>query len=92
MEQFVNIYQKKYVLLQVKVALAQVGAIRNNLDESQLQDVITEIVTGALRNTSVHFNLSQFPTCPRFSRNVPTPGQLLPVHYDSIVRVILILF
>ncbi|XP_073988396.1 uncharacterized protein isoform X3 [Rhodnius prolixus] len=70
---------------EVKVALAQVGAIRNNLDESQLQDVITEIVTGALRNTSVHFNLSQFPTCPRFSRNVPTPGQLLPVHYDSIL-------
>ncbi|KAL1124542.1 hypothetical protein AAG570_001168 [Ranatra chinensis] len=70
---------------EIKVALAQVGSIKSNLDEAQLQDVITEIVTSALRNTDVHLNFSQYPTCPRLLRNVQTPSHLLPVHYDSIV-------
>uniref|UniRef100_A0A1B6IW43 Phorbol-ester/DAG-type domain-containing protein n=1 Tax=Homalodisca liturata TaxID=320908 RepID=A0A1B6IW43_9HEMI len=70
----------------IKVSLAQVGAIKNNMDESQLQEVITEIVTVALRNTEVHFNLSQYPTCPRLNRYVPPPSHLLPVHYDSLLN------
>ncbi|XP_075213106.1 uncharacterized protein LOC142319565 isoform X4 [Lycorma delicatula] len=70
---------------EIKVSLAQVGAIKNNLDESQLQDVILEIVTVALRNSSVHINLGQYPTCPRLTRYIPPPSHLLPVHYDSLL-------
>lgn len=70
---------------EIKVSLAQVGAIKNNLDESQLQDVIVEIITVALRNSAVHINFNQYPTCPRLQRHVPTPGHLLPVHYDSML-------
>ncbi|XP_076264239.1 uncharacterized protein LOC143198732 isoform X7 [Rhynchophorus ferrugineus] len=69
---------------EIKVALAPVGNIKNNLDESQLQEVITEVITNALRNTEVHFNLAQYPTCPRLIRHVETPGRMLPLHYDSM--------
>ncbi|XP_019770753.2 uncharacterized protein LOC109544832 isoform X2 [Dendroctonus ponderosae] len=69
---------------EVKVALAPVGNIKNNLDETQLQEVITEIVTNALRSTEVHLNLSAYPTCPRLIRHVETPGRMLPLHYDSM--------
>ncbi|XP_069698127.1 phospholipid transfer protein C2CD2L isoform X5 [Periplaneta americana] len=69
----------------IKVALAPVGSIKNNLDEQQLQDVITEIVVAALRNTEVHLNFGQYATCPRLMRQRVTPPNLLPVHYDSIV-------
>lgn len=67
------------------MSLAPVGAIKNNMDENQMQEVISEIVTTAIRNTEVHFNLSQYPTCPRLSRYVPPPTNRLPVHYDSMV-------
>ncbi|XP_050518683.1 phospholipid transfer protein C2CD2L isoform X8 [Diabrotica virgifera virgifera] len=69
---------------EIKIALAPVGNIKNNLDESQLQEVITEILTDALRNTDVDFNLAEYPTCPRLVRHVAVPGQMLPVHYDSM--------
>ncbi|XP_043676704.1 uncharacterized protein LOC122633169 isoform X4 [Vespula pensylvanica] len=70
---------------EVKVSLAQVGTIKKDLDESQLQEVVTEIVVGALRGTNVHLNLSQYPTCPRLWREPPTQaGFSLPVHYDSM--------
>ncbi|CAB0005352.1 unnamed protein product [Nesidiocoris tenuis] len=72
---------------EVKVALAPVGAIKNNLDESQLQEVISEIVTAALRSTDVHCNFSNYPNCPRMSRYASSPGHMLPVHYDSIVSI-----
>ncbi|KAK2586822.1 hypothetical protein KPH14_011842 [Odynerus spinipes] len=72
---------------EVKVSLAQVGTIKKDLDESQLQEVVTEIVVGALRGTNVHLNLSQYPTCPRLWREPPSqPGFSLPVHYDSMTR------
>ncbi|XP_076264246.1 uncharacterized protein LOC143198732 isoform X13 [Rhynchophorus ferrugineus] len=71
---------------EIKVALAPVGNIKNNLDESQLQEVITEVITNALRNTEVHFNLAQYPTCPRLIRHVETPGRMLPLHYDSMAN------
>ncbi|XP_050315110.1 C2 domain-containing protein 2 isoform X2 [Anthonomus grandis grandis] len=69
---------------EIKVALAPVGNIKNNLDESQLQEVISEIVTNSLRNAEVHLNLAQYPTCPRLIRHVETPGRMLPLHYDSM--------
>ncbi|XP_015608606.1 uncharacterized protein LOC107274231 isoform X3 [Cephus cinctus] len=70
---------------EVKVSLAPVGTIKKDLDESQLQEVVTEIVVGALRGTNVHLNLSQYPTCPRLWREPPPQlGYPLPVHYDSM--------
>ncbi|KAJ8975009.1 hypothetical protein NQ317_010110 [Molorchus minor] len=71
---------------EIKIALAPVGNIKNNLDETQLQEVISEIVTNALRNTEVDLNLAQYPTCPRLIRHVASPGQILPVHYDSMTN------
>jgi len=70
---------------EIKVALAPVGNIKNNLDETQLQEVIGEIVSNAMRNAEIHINLSQYPTCPRLIRHVATPGRTLPLHYDSMV-------
>jgi len=72
-------------MFQIKVALAPVGSIKNNLDEQQLQDVISEIVVLALRNTEVHLNFSQYATCPRLIRQRASPPYILPVHYDSMV-------
>lgn len=47
----------------------------------------SEIITNALRHTEVHLNLAQYPTCPRLIRHVATtPGHVLPVHYDSMVK------
>ncbi|XP_012264813.2 uncharacterized protein LOC105691113 isoform X3 [Athalia rosae] len=70
---------------EIKVSLAPVGTIKKDLDESQLQEVVNEIVVGALRGTNVHLNLSQYPTCPRLWREPPPqPGYNLPVHYDSM--------
>jgi hypothetical protein len=72
-------------MFQIKVALAPVGSIKNNLDEQQLQDVISEIVVLALRNTEVHLNFNQYATCPRLIRRRASPPHILPVHYDSMV-------
>ncbi|XP_044576428.1 uncharacterized protein LOC123259791 isoform X6 [Cotesia glomerata] len=70
---------------EVKVSLAAVGTIKKDLDESQLQEVVTEIVVGALRGTNVHLNLSKYPTCPRLWREPPPQtGFPLPLHYDSM--------
>jgi len=78
-----------FFVLQVKISLAAVGTIKKDLDESQLQEVVTEIVVGALRGIDVHFNLSQYPTCPRLWREPPPqPGFSYPTHYDSVVSYI----
>ncbi|KAL6259427.1 hypothetical protein P5V15_009349 [Pogonomyrmex californicus] len=69
---------------EVKISLAAVGTIKKDLDESQLQEVVTEIVVGALRGTNVHLNLSQYPTCPRLWREPPSQlGFSYPTHYDN---------
>ncbi|XP_077260262.1 uncharacterized protein LOC143896333 isoform X2 [Temnothorax americanus] len=70
---------------EVKISLAAVGTIKKDLDESQLQEVVSEIVVGALRGINVHLNLSQYPTCPRLWREPPPqPGFLYPIHYDGV--------
>lgn len=70
----------------VKVSLAQVGTIKKDLDESQLQEVVTEIVIGALRGINVHLNLFQYPSCPRLWREPATtqPTFSIPMHYDNV--------
>ncbi|XP_011266550.2 uncharacterized protein LOC105257550 isoform X5 [Camponotus floridanus] len=73
---------------EVKISLAAVGTIKKDLDESQLQEVVTEIVVGALRGINVHFNLSQYPTCPRLWREPPPqPGFSYPTLYDNVGRI-----
>lgn len=69
---------------EVKVALAPVGPLRPNADEASLQDIVSEIIVSALRNTHLEFNFSQYPTCPRLKRHNDTPSRLLPLHYDSL--------
>jgi hypothetical protein len=77
-----------HIILQIKVSIAQVGSIRSGItaaDETALQDVITDVVVNALRGATVHLNLGQYPSCPRFDRYKQTPGSVLPLHYDSMV-------
>ncbi|XP_044731037.1 uncharacterized protein LOC123294036 isoform X2 [Chrysoperla carnea] len=69
---------------EIKINLASVGTIKNNLDETQLQDVLTEIVTTAIRNTQLHINLSQYQSCPHLTRHPIAPAQVYPVHYDGM--------
>ncbi|KAG7295192.1 hypothetical protein JYU34_022161 [Plutella xylostella] len=69
---------------EVKVALAPVGPLRPNTQESDLQTTISDIVVCALRNTNVHFNLAGYPTCPRLRRHAD-PAPRLPLHYDSML-------
>ncbi|XP_062531720.1 uncharacterized protein LOC101746973 isoform X5 [Bombyx mori] len=70
---------------EVKVALAPVGPLRPNATESNLQQLISDIVVNALRNSHLQFNLSQYPTCPRLRRYVETSSRL-PLHYDSMLQ------
>ncbi|KAK9885767.1 hypothetical protein WA026_013638 [Henosepilachna vigintioctopunctata] len=69
---------------EIKVALAPVGNIKNNLDENHLQEVISDIFVNAMRNTEVQLNLGQYQQCPKLIRHIEMPGQFLPVHYDSM--------
>jgi len=52
--------------------LAQVGYIKSNtLDEAQLQDVIMDIVTAAIRSTDVTFDLYRWSEFPDFVKRQP---------------------
>ncbi|XP_046974330.1 uncharacterized protein LOC124540698 isoform X4 [Vanessa cardui] len=70
----------------VKVALAPVGPLRPNAAESDLQQLISDIVVSALRNTHLFFNFSGYPTCPRLRRHLPDAAPRLPLHYDSMLH------
>lgn len=70
---------------EVKVALAPVGPLRPNATETNMQQLISDIVINALRSTHFHFNLSGYPTCPRLRRHVDT-GPRLPLHYDAMLQ------
>lgn len=55
---------------QIKVMLAQVGNIKSNtLDEVQLQDVIMDIVTGAIRSTDIAVDLYRWSEFPNFTKS-----------------------
>ena len=70
------------------MSLAPVGTIKKDLDESQLQELLMEIVVGAIRGTNLHLNLSGYTNCPRLWREpVNQPGYSLPIHYDSMVSI-----
>lgn len=66
--------------------MAPVGTIKKDLDEAHLQDLLTEIVIGALRGTNLHLNLSCYNNCPRLWREqVNQSGYSMPMHYDHMV-------
>lgn len=59
--------------------LAQVGYIKSNtLDEGQLQDVIMDIVTAAIRSTDVTFDLYRWSDFPEFVKS-QTPIATTPL-------------
>ncbi|CAG9573019.1 unnamed protein product [Danaus chrysippus] len=70
---------------EVKVALAPVGPLRPNATENDLQQIVSDIVVSALRNTQLSFNLAHYPTCPRLRRYSAEPSRL-PLHYDSMLH------
>ncbi|XP_047541268.1 uncharacterized protein LOC125074076 isoform X4 [Vanessa atalanta] len=70
----------------VKVALAPVGPLRPNAAESDLQQLISDIVVSALRNTHLFFTFAGYPTCPRLRRHLPDAAPRLPLHYDSMLH------
>ncbi|CAH2098903.1 unnamed protein product [Euphydryas editha] len=70
----------------VKVALAAVGPLRPNAAESDLQQLISDIVVSALRNTHLQFNFSSYPTCPRLRRYLADAAPRLPLHYDAMLQ------
>lgn len=50
--------------------LAQVGYIKSNtMDEVQLQDVIIDIVTGAIRSTDITVDLYRWSEFPTFTKS-----------------------
>ncbi|XP_050680343.1 uncharacterized protein LOC126976161 isoform X4 [Leptidea sinapis] len=70
----------------VKVALAPVGPLKPNAAESNLQQLVSDIIVSALRNTQLQFNFAQYPTCPRLRRYMPEASPRLPLHYDSMLQ------
>ncbi|CAK1549349.1 unnamed protein product [Leptosia nina] len=71
---------------EVKVALAPVGPLRPNAAETDLQQLVSDIIVSALRSTHLKFNLSPYPTCPRLRRYIPESTPRLPLHYDSMLQ------
>ncbi|KAK4316805.1 hypothetical protein Pmani_012062 [Petrolisthes manimaculis] len=72
----------------VEVSLSLEG-IRNNakgLDEQQMLDVITEVLTSALRNSVLDIDFKPVLTFPKFRRSRQEPDRIIPVGYDSMVR------
>ncbi|CAH1733444.1 uncharacterized protein LOC114124772 isoform X1 [Aphis gossypii] len=54
----------------IKVMLAQVGYIKSkSMDEVQLQDVIMDIVTGAIRSTDLSVDLYRWSEFPNFMKS-----------------------
>ena len=63
--------------------------IRNNEDglgEKELQEVVKEVVTSAIRTMVLDINLEKDSSFPRFKRSRELPDKVMPVGYDSMVR------
>ncbi|CAB0036785.1 unnamed protein product [Trichogramma brassicae] len=71
---------------EVKVSLAPVGAIKKDLEENHLQELLTDIVVSAIRGTNLHLNLSGYANCPRLWREPAPTGYSMPMHYDSLAQ------
>lgn len=72
-------------VLQVRIAMNSVGAIKPmDQDEQQLQTVISDILTAALRDTIYPVDFSIYSTCPRAEVEPLDLPVIYPVHYDSL--------
>lgn len=68
--------------------LAQVGNIKSNtLDEIQLQDVIMDIVTGAIRSTDMTVDLYRWSDFPSFTR-LQQPAAASPLDSYTAERTV----
>ncbi|XP_068145152.1 uncharacterized protein [Drosophila tropicalis] len=71
----------------VRIAMNSVGAIKAmDQDEQQLQTVISEILTTALRDTVYPVDFSIYSTCPRAEVEPLELPVIYPVHYDSLAH------
>ncbi|XP_066948807.1 uncharacterized protein [Macrobrachium rosenbergii] len=67
----------------------ELEGIRNNatgLHEQSIVDVVTEVVTSAVRNSVLEMNFQNVSTFPRFRRARQAPDKIIPVGYDAMVR------
>ncbi|KAH8283684.1 hypothetical protein KR018_012070 [Drosophila ironensis] len=71
----------------VRIAMNSVGAIKAiDQDEQQLQTVISDILTAALRDTVYPVDFSIYSTCPRADVEPLELPVIYPVHYDSLAH------
>ncbi|XP_022231204.2 uncharacterized protein LOC111080086 isoform X21 [Drosophila obscura] len=71
----------------VRIAMNSVGAIKAmDQDEQQLQTVISDILTTALRDTVYPVDFSVYSTCPRAEVEPLDLPVIYPVHYDSLAH------
>ncbi|XP_033233498.1 uncharacterized protein [Drosophila pseudoobscura] len=71
----------------VRIAMNSVGAIKPmDQDEQQLQTVISDILTTALRDTVYPVDFSIYSTCPRAEVEPLDLPVIYPVHYDSLAH------
>ncbi|XP_043947604.1 uncharacterized protein LOC108030165 isoform X14 [Drosophila biarmipes] len=71
----------------VRIAMNSVGAIKAmDQDEQQLQTVISDILTTALRDTVYPVDFSIYSTCPRAEVEPLDLPVIYPVHYDSLAH------
>nr|XP_032293070.1 uncharacterized protein LOC6635370 isoform X17 [Drosophila virilis] len=71
----------------VRIAMNSVGAIKAmDQDEQQLQTVIGDILTTALRDTVYPVDFSIYSTCPRAEVEPLELPVIYPVHYDSLAH------
>ncbi|XP_044571514.1 uncharacterized protein LOC6494440 isoform X20 [Drosophila ananassae] len=71
----------------VRIAMNSVGAIKPmDQDEQQLQTVISDILTTALRDTVYPVDFSIYSTCPRADVEPLELPVIYPVHYDSLAH------
>ncbi|XP_030388192.1 uncharacterized protein LOC115634446 isoform X20 [Scaptodrosophila lebanonensis] len=71
----------------VRIAMNSVGAIKAlDQDEQQLQTVISDILTTALRDTIYPVDFSMYSTCPRAEVEPIELPVIYPVHYDSLAH------
>ena len=80
------IFVNKIFSFQVEIDLE---GIRNNefgLGEKELQEVIKDVVSEAIRDMVLELNLKEDKSFPRFKRARELPDKVAPVGYDSMVR------
>ncbi|XP_017051676.1 LOW QUALITY PROTEIN: uncharacterized protein LOC108095189 [Drosophila ficusphila] len=71
----------------VRIAMNSVGAIKAmDQDEQQLQTVISDILSTALRDTVYPVDFSIYSTCPRAEVEPLDLPVIYPVHYDSLAH------